>query len=119
MSDQLDLGKIFGEFDERISHLTSDQIVMETLHFLEERLHLKRASVNLLAPDGTGFTPVVIDLKVSEILVPSFIPLEVTHLVEIINTNQPIYRPDISKHETKSNGPQKLDSGLSVSSAIY
>ncbi len=101
MTDQPDIFKTISEFDALISHLTSDQIIMEVLHFLDKRLHLVSASVNLLTPDGSGFTPVVIDPEVSEVLVPSFIPVEVTHLIEIININQPIYRPDISNHETK------------------
>jgi PAS domain S-box-containing protein len=101
MTDQRDIFKTIIEFDERISRMDSDQIVMEALLFLQKQLNFVRVSLNLLTPDGSGFKPVVIDPQDSEIPIPEFIPQEVTHLSEVIKSGQPIYRPDISNGTTK------------------
>ena len=55
----------------------------------------------MLTPDGTGFTPIVIDPQDSVIPIPEFIPLEVSHMGAVVKSCQPIYRPDISEYETK------------------
>jgi len=94
-----DIFELITEFDERVSHLESDRVVREALLFCLDRLKLQRASITLLTEDRSAFRPLVLESRSDDAEILPLIPIDETHLGEVIASGCPSYRPDLSQSE--------------------
>lgn len=101
MSIQKDFFIFIRDFDQLVSRLESERVVKEALHFFQNRLGFLRVSITLLTPDGSSLKPMVIEPEPAGIKIPALIPCDQTHLGEVVNTRQAIYRPDVSRYRNR------------------
>ena len=94
-SGDFDVVQLVVEFDKQTSHASFSEIAKGALRFMDERLHIGRASVALLRDDGEGFRMFDASVDVKGIESGKFIPRASASLGETVDKQRPVYRADI------------------------
>jgi PAS domain S-box-containing protein len=91
----IDVIRLIAEFDRETSHLSFSEIAKGALRFLNERLHVGRASVALLHDDGKSFRVFDTSVEVRGVESGKVIPGGSASLSETVDAERSIYRADI------------------------
>jgi len=90
-----DVVGLIAEFDKLTSHLSFSEITKGALRFMDERLHIGRATVALLHEDGESFRLFDTTVDVRGIESGKVVPRGSGTLSESVEEHRPIYRADI------------------------
>jgi PAS domain S-box-containing protein len=91
-SDVIDL---IAEFDQRVAHLSFQEIASGALAFMGQRMLLTRASVALLNDDHSNFRIFDSTLEIKGAQSGTLIPLNSATLAETVERGQSVYRADL------------------------
>ena len=97
-----DVVRLIAEFDKLTAHLSFSEITRGALHFMDERLHIARASVALVRTDGEGFRLYDANCDVRGIESGTIIPPGVGLLAKVVKEQRPYYRADIRQSPNKN-----------------
>jgi PAS domain S-box-containing protein len=107
----LDVVRLIVEFDQLTSHLSFDEIAKGALRFMDEQLHIGRASVALLRDDGQGFRLFEASGDVHGIESGTIIPPGSGLLGKVVKEQRPFYRADIRQGPIKNAVDEALLAG--------
>jgi PAS domain S-box-containing protein len=110
-SSDLDVVRLIAEFDKQTSHLSFSEIAKGALRFMDERLHIGRASVALLRDDGEGFRMFEASGDVHGFESGTIIPPGSGLLGKVVKQQRPFYRADIRQGATKNAVDEALIAG--------
>lgn len=108
MDSQRDILKFISDFDEKASNLDINKLINEAIKFLVTKFDLHLASISIISPDKSGFTIFDKSTEIPGFSSKRFIPIEDSHLGEVIKNLTPLYRPDINQYQPKYEADQKL-----------
>ena len=95
MASNVDAVQLIADFDRDTSHLSFGEISKGALRFMVDRLHVGRASVALLRPEGDGFWLYDATLDVQGVESGRILPPGSGTLSETVEEKRAIYRADI------------------------
>jgi PAS domain S-box-containing protein len=98
----LDIVRLIAEFDRLTSHLSFSEIAKGALRFMDERLHIARASVALLHDDGESFRMFDASVDVRGIESGKIVPRGSGSLSATVDAKRSIYRADLRDWSSKN-----------------
>jgi len=101
-SSALDVVRLIAEFDKLTAHLSFGEITKGALRFMDDRLHIARASVALLRTDGEGFRLYDANCDVRGIESGTLIPPGAGLLAKVVKEQRPYYRADIRQSPSRN-----------------
>jgi len=90
----LDVIELIADFDRHTSHLSFAEIAKGALAFMADRLHIGRASIALLRPEGDGFRVYDATVDVQGVESGTIVPHGSGTLSETVEQRRAIYRAD-------------------------
>ncbi len=90
------------DFDRHTSHLSFAEIAKGALAFMADRLHIGRASIALLRPEGDGFRVYDATVNVQGVESGTIVPHGSGTLSETVDQKRAIYRADIRDWPAKN-----------------
>jgi PAS domain S-box-containing protein len=88
---------IVKEFDTEITHLRFSPVICQALDFVRTRLGIEHTSIALLKKESEGFLLYQDCAQIKGIESGKRLPFEKTVLTEVINSTEPLYRPNIDE----------------------
>ena len=98
----IDVIQLIADFERHTSHLSFADIAKGALGFMTDRLHMDRASIALLRPEGDGFWLYDATVDVQGVESGKIIPHGSASLSETVEQRRSIYRADIRDWPAKN-----------------
>jgi PAS domain S-box-containing protein len=100
--NDVDVIQLIADFDRHTSHLSFAEIAKGALGFMADRLHIGRASIALLRPEGDGFRVYDATVDVQGVESGKILPHGSGTLSETVEQKRAIYRADIRDWPAKN-----------------
>ncbi|MGC9985126.1 MAG: ATP-binding protein [Polyangia bacterium] len=100
--NDVDVIGLIADFDRHTSHLSFAEIAKGALAFMADRLHIGRASIALLRPEGDGFRVYDATVDVQGVESGTIVPHGSGTLSETVDQKRAIYRADIRDWPAKN-----------------